>query len=115
MSQEVKKGQLFIKQVVARLKGDDAEVQAAKISRKVLSAVDGQLAALRAKEVDMENALEDAKEALDNAKYPTVVFTNNQNYIQNIQSAQTNYDRAEEELTSVKESITYFENLLNSF
>lgn len=115
MSNEVKKGTLFIKEVAARIKGDDAEAQAAKISRKALSAVEGQIAALKAKEVDLENSLEDAVDALNNAKFPIVVFTNNQNYINNIKTAQNNFDTAKEELESVRESITYFNSLLDSF
>lgn len=115
MSNEVKKGQLFIKEVVSRLKGDDSEALASKIARKALSAVEGQLAALKAKQVDLENSLEDAQEALNNAKYPTEIFTSNQNYIENIKRAQERYDAAFDELESCKDSINYFNDLLNSF
>jgi predicted nucleic acid-binding Zn-ribbon protein len=115
MSNEVKKGELFIKEVIARLKCDEPEAKAAKIARKALSAVESQLAALRARKVDLENNLEDAKEALKNAKYPTEVFVSNQDYIKTIQSAQKACDNSQEELDAVNESITYFEELLASF
>ena len=55
----------FIKEVTARLKGDEAGVIAAKVERKALSAINGQLAALKAKLVDDETAVEDAEEALE--------------------------------------------------
>lgn len=111
----LKKGQSFAKEVLAKLKGDDAEALSQKIARKAISAVDGQLAALRAKEVDLENELEDATEALHSAKYPTVVFTNNSSYIENIRIYQNNFDKAKENLENVKESIVYFETMLATF
>lgn len=111
----IKKGASFAKQVLAKLKGDDAAALSEKIARKAISAVEGQLAALRAKEVDLENNVEDANEALESAKYPTTVFTNNQRYIENIQYAQKACDSAQEDLDAVKESISYFETLLASF
>lgn len=111
----VKKGMSFAKEVLAKLKGDDAAALSEKIARKAVSAVEGQLAALRAKEVDLENNLEDANEGLYNAKYPTTVFTNNQYYIEGIQRAQSVVDLASEDLQAVRDSIKFFEELLASF
>ena len=115
MSNEVKKGKLFIKQVVAKLKGDNNEELAAKIARKAVSAVESQLAALRSKEVDLENTLDDANELLDGAMFPTEMITDSQNYILKIQRAQEAKNTAEEQLENVKESIVYFEALLATF
>jgi hypothetical protein len=102
----------FIKEVTARLKGDEAGVVAAKVERKALSAFNGQLAALRAKLVDDETALEDAEEAFSAALFPTSVFTDNQGYIANIKNKQEALDAAMETLENTKESIAYFESLL---
>lgn len=115
MSTEVKKGKLFIQQVVAKLKGDNNEELAAKIARKAVSAVDAQLAALRAKEVDLEGSLEDANEALNDAKFPITMITDNYAYIRNIQRAQEARDAAQTNLDDVKESIKYFETLMKEF
>lgn len=115
MSQEVKKGKLFVKEVVARLKGDDAEVKASKIARKALTSVESQIAALRSKEVDLESAVEDKQEALKAAKYPTEQITDGQTYIRSIKNAQDSLDKSVEELEAVKESIEYFTGLLESF
>jgi N-methylhydantoinase B/oxoprolinase/acetone carboxylase alpha subunit len=112
---EIKKGQLFIKQVVSKLKGDGVEELAAKIARKALSAVDSQLASLRSREVDLENSLDDANELLETAKFPVTMITDSHFYIKGIQRAQEAKDKAEEDLTNVKESIVYFETLLASF
>lgn len=102
----------FIKEVTARLKGDEAGVVAAKVERKALSAINGQLAALRAKLVDDETALEDAEEAFNVALFPTSVFTDNQAYVANIKYKQEALDVAVENLENTKESIAYFESLL---
>lgn len=115
MANELKKGELFIKEVVARLKGDGAEVTAAKVSRKALSAFEGQIAALKSKKVDQENAVEEAQEALDNATFPTSVFSNNQAYIDNILSAQGRLDQAKENLESTEKALQYFTEKLGGF
>ena len=115
MSSELKKGKAFIAEVTARLKGDTDGVLAAKIARKAISAVDSQLAALKAKEVDLENSLEDAKEALKNAKYPTEMITDGQSYIRGIQRSQESLDKANDDLKDVVDSIQYFETLSASF
>ena len=102
----------FIKEVTARLKGDEAGVVAAKVERKATSAINGQLAALKAKLVDDETAVEDAEEALNNAIFPTSVFTDNSSYVRSIQSHQEYLDGAKATLDSTKETIAYFENLV---
>ena len=115
MTTTVVKGQLFVKEVVARLKGDNAEALGAKIARKAISSVEGQLAALKAKQVDLEDTLEDAEEALKVAKFPIEMITDNQNYILNIRKKFNNLEEAKADLADVKESIKFFEDLLNEF
>ena len=105
----------FVKTVVARLKGDDAEVLALKIERKANSALKGQLAALEAKVVDLENIVADKEEALNNAIYPSTLFTDNSAYIGSIQRAQAALDEAKDNLQHVMESIEYFTNLQSKF
>lgn len=104
----------FFKEVTARLKGDENGVIAAKVERKALSAINGQLAALKAKLVDDETSVEDAQEALDNAIFPTAVFTDNGSYVRNIQSRQESLDAAVATLDSTKETIAYLENLVET-
>lgn len=112
---ELKKGELFVKEVLNRLTGDNTEALANKIGRKAISALQGQIAALDAKQIDDENAVEDAKEALNNAKFPTTLFTDNKAYCQNILNAQARVDAAEAVLKSTTDSIAYFTNILDSY
>lgn len=115
MENVAKKGQLFIKVVVARIKGDDAEVLGAKIARKALSAVEGQIAALNSKKVDVEGEVEDAKEALLAAKYPDTMITNNGDYIDGIKEAQEELDSKLADLKDIEDTLEYFTVLLASF
>lgn len=112
MSQQVTN---FVKTVIARLKGDDAEILALKIERKANSALKGQLAALEAKVVDLENIVADKEDALQNTIYPSTLFTDNSAYISSIQRAQASLDEAKENLQQVVDSIEYFTNLQSKF
>lgn len=114
-STTVKKGELFVKEVVARIKGDGAEALGAKIARKAINSVEGQLAALKAKQVDLECTMEDAEDALKTAKFPTEMITNSNNYINAIKVAHLNLEEAKTNLEDVKTSISFFEDLLNEF
>jgi major membrane immunogen (membrane-anchored lipoprotein) len=115
MSTEIKKGKMFIKEVVGRLKGDDAEVKGAKIGRKAISAVEGQIAALKCRIVDLESTKENAEEGLKDALYPTEVFSDNKAYCDNIVRKQQAVDAAADSLDEATESLKYFEDLLATF
>lgn len=107
-----KKMSSFVKEVVARLSGDNDEAVAQKVARKAMSALEGQVAALRSTIVDHEQALEDAEEALGNAIYPTAVFSDSKAYCAGIAEAQSRVDDAREALETTKESIEFFSKLL---
>ena len=105
----------YVEEVIARLEGNSDKAVAARNFRKANSAVKGQLAALEATRVDEEVALEDAQEALGNAKYPTTPIGDNQAYIQGISSAQLVVDQKEADLKTTDESIKYFKGLQEDF
>jgi isopropylmalate/homocitrate/citramalate synthase len=105
----------FIKEAVARIGGDTAQVTAQKNYRKATSAIKSQVAALQAKEVDEEAAVEQAQENLSNAKFPTTLLTDNKSYVSGIQYAQDALVRAQDALEATRASIKYFSGLLVSF
>jgi len=115
MANEVKKGALFVKEVVARIKGDDAEVLGAKIARKAISAVEGQIAALQARLVDAEDAVETAEEKLKDAMFPSSMIHDNKNYCDAIVRAQDTLQVKQTELESVQHSIEVFRGILDKF
>jgi hypothetical protein len=109
---EITKQILFVKEVLARLTGDNNEAVAAKIARKSISALQGQVSALTSKQVDDENALEDAQETLNNTIFPIALFTDNKAYAQSILNAQARVDAAQDNLDATNASLKYFNVLL---
>jgi hypothetical protein len=65
----------YMKEALAIIKGDTAEAIAAKNERKGKSAFESQIAALRAKLVDDESAIEEAEEKLKEAYYPSSIIS----------------------------------------
>ena len=108
MSQKVKN---FVKQLTARLKQDQDAVVVLKNQRKADSAINSQLAALESKVVDLEEVVENRVEALNDAKYPTTLITDNKRYVDNIVRAKEALDNAQADLESAKESIVFFKKL----
>lgn len=102
----------FVSEVTGRINGEGAEIVASKVGRKAKSAFEGQIAALKAELVDNEGEVEDAKEALGNAIYPTTTFTDNKTYCQNVSRAQEAVDRAIATQAATQESIEFFEKML---
>lgn len=105
----------FGKEVLARLVGDNNEVQAQKITRKAMSAVGGQIASLKANLVDAELELDNAREAYDNAKYPSSYPNNNSEYCEGLVDAQAQVDRAQDKVDDIKDSIEFFEGHMSEF
>ena len=102
------KTSLFTKEILARLTGDSDSALANKIARKALSAIKSQIASLEASVVDAEVSVEEAKEKLDAAMYPTEMFTSTQSYITDIVRAKNNLNEREEALSELQESLEFF-------
>jgi hypothetical protein len=102
----------FISNITARLTGENIDAFSAKIARKCISALEGQIAALKGVKVDQENEVEEAEEALQNAVYPTSIPAKSEDYCREILRAQSNLDDAKANLEATETSIEYFSNLL---
>ena len=111
----VKKGSLFVKQVVALLKGDDTEALANKIARRAISAVEVQIASLKGKIVEAEGEVETATERLHKATYPTQMFTDGASYCSGIIRAQEALDRTKEALENLNETLKFWETQLEKY
>lgn len=106
----------YVKQVLAKLTGDQNQVVAEKNYRKAVAAVKGQIAALEAKIVEDEGNLEDAKEALANAKYPTEeIKGGSSSFISNIVRHQENVNSAQYMLDQTQKSLDFNKALLVEF
>ena len=102
---------LFITEVTARLTGDDSTVFAVKNARKAESAINSQLAAQKAAEVDAEDRVEEAKEALAAAQFPTELITSSVDYIAGILQAEKRVQSTQVALEELQDSIKYLETL----
>ena len=98
---------LFITEVTARLTGDDSTVFAVKNARKAESAINSQKAA----EVDAEDRVEEAKEALAAAQFPTELITSSVDYIAGILQAEKRVQSTQVALEELQDSIKYLETL----
>ena len=101
----------FMREVMARMKGDTPKAVAEKNYRTADAALTCQIAVLKGKQVKDENAVEDAKEALKNAQYPTDPISDTEQYIENIQKKQVNVDSAQKTLNDTNHSIAYFSKM----
>jgi hypothetical protein len=95
----VNKTKSFVKEIVALLKGDDAEATAQKVLRQADSAFKTQIASLTGDTIALEDKLEDAKEALRLARLNNGQLINDRNsYVSSLLRAQNNLIDAEEAL-----------------
>lgn len=89
----------FVKEVVAILKGDDAEATAQKILRQADSAFKTQIASLTGDTIALEDRLEDAKENLRLSRLNNgLPITDRNSYIRSLLDAKNLVTSSEEAL-----------------
>ena len=81
----------FVQAVEAKLKGEDASTVAKKIQKQADSAFKAHIASLTGDTIALEDAVESAQEALDNARINNAQTISNRNqYVQNLVAAKNN-------------------------
>jgi uncharacterized protein (DUF111 family) len=105
---------VFLKQVVARIKGDDAKTRAVRITRKCLSAIKAQIASLESEAENAKIRLEDAEEKMKGAVYPDRLFENSVDYLQAIAKAHDEVEKARQRWDAIQQSIRFFTSVQNS-
>lgn len=100
----------FINQVVAIIKGDDANATAMKIWRQADSAFKVQIASLNGDLVSLEDAVANAQEHLTKrlVNYGKEI-TNRDQYIDNLREAKESLKKTERELAAHKATIAFLE------
>jgi len=104
----------FLKEVIARVKGDDVEVMALKNERKAKSAIQGQIHSLESKLVDDEICLDEAKQRHEDAIYPTSLISDATNYCSNLIRTKEGVDKAEKSLKQTKDTLEFLKDLLKT-
>jgi hypothetical protein len=103
----------FINQFVAFVKGDDAEVQAAKTLRGAESALKSIIASLEGDTIGLEDKLQDAK---DNASNRLInngqTISDKHSYVVNLINAENDIKMAEENLEAHLQKITFLKSKL---
>ena len=100
----------FVKEVVAIIKGDDAEAVGQKILRQADSALKTQIASLTGDTISLEDSVEDAKENLRLARVNNgVLITDRNQYIENLLSAKNKLTDAEEKLEAHLSKIEFLQ------
>ena len=102
----------FVKEVVARIKGDDATATALKNERKATSAIKQQISALELKEVEAEDELETARTTRNEALFPSESISDSKYYVQNIARAEEALKLKQAALDTVRESKQFYQGLL---
>lgn len=102
----------FVSIVLAKLTGDKAKEIALRNEKKARAALRGQISALESEQVNLDEKLEDAREAFNNALYPAAPIESSEAYIESIVRAQENVDCAEENLADNINSIEFYKSLL---
>lgn len=104
---------VFLKQVVARIKGDDAKTKAVRITRKCLSAIKAQIASLESEAENAKIRLEDAEERMKGAIYPDQLFEDSVDYLQSIANAHDEVEKARQRWDAIQQSIRFFTSVQN--
>jgi hypothetical protein len=112
MSKTVETLSKFVAATIAFLSGDTDTVLALKNERLAKASIKGQLSALEGALVEAEVSVENAKDNLSKAIYPSVIISSQQQYIKNIVECQEALDNAEDRLKDIQKSIDYSNNLL---
>ena len=100
----------FVKQFIALVKGDEAEVKALKIWRQAESAFKVQIAALGGDLIRKEDAVSQAEEQLGKVLVNNgSEITDRDRYIANLISAKETLKSAEKQLAAHKETIAFLE------
>ncbi len=102
----------FVAATIAFLTGDTDTATALKNERLAKASIKGQLSALEGALVEAEVNVDNAKEKLIKAIYPTELIQSQSGYYKNVVGSQEALNYAEEKLKDIQESIAYAKGLL---
>ena len=98
----------FMKQCIAAIKGDDAEVTALKIQKRATAALNSQISSKTGTLVKLEEAEEDAAEALAQARINKGArIKDNKAYLVSLMTAESNLADAKQCLTDHQKTIDF--------
>jgi hypothetical protein len=102
----------FVAATIAFITGDTDTTTALKNERLAQASIKGQLSALEGALVNAEVDVENAKESLTKAIYPTKLIESQAGYYEHIVACQERLNESESKLKDIQESIEYAKKLL---
>jgi len=103
----------FVKEFTAVIKGDDVEILAQKVFRQADAALSTHIAILTGELIAKEDILEQAKESIALARVNNGrAITNNNNYVEELITAQNKLVEAEESLDAHKAKLEFLKTQL---
>jgi len=102
----------FVAATIAFITGDTDTATALKNERLAQASIKGQLSALEGALVNAEVEVENAKESLTKAIYPTKLIESQSGYYEHIVCCQEKLNESEEKLKNIQDSIEYAKKLL---
>mgnify|MGYP003655987527 CR=1 FL=1 len=107
----MKQSELFIREIAARITGDDDKALAAKTARQAHTAIESQLAALLAEKLDNEDSVEQAETSFQETVYPKGGISDRKRYVARVADAHNTLEAAREELEDTLATIALFTNI----
>lgn len=105
----------FVKGFLALVKGDTDEAKAEKVFRQAQSALNTQIAVLTGDSVRKEDAVSEAKEALEKARVNNgELISDRERYVRNILDAKNTLTYVEEELEKHVEKLAFLKGELTN-
>lgn len=98
----------FVRETMAKIKGDDVKALALKNERLAKAAIKNQINKIEFLIVELETKVDTAKEAFEDAIYPTVLITDPKAYADSIVKAKKDLKAAEETLEEAKKSLEFY-------
>ena len=111
------KAGLYLKELLARLKGDQVEVNASRNARLAEAAFKGNLSSLEDKLIKAEISVEEKEEALNNAilsvdaEGKLIPITDSEVFLRKIFDARTSLEKANADLKKVQDAIDFWTNM----
>lgn len=103
----------FVDEFTARVTGDSSKVQAIKTLRNADSALKVQIANMRGDVISLEDAVENANNALEDAKYNHgKTITDRTHYVRSLIVAKDTLNQAEEDLKDHNLTLAFLEETL---
>ena len=111
----VKNAQSYVKEVIARMKGDTDTALAERNYRVLTAGINQQLALRESIKLELEEKIIDAKDKLAEAKYPTSKITDVSYQLTKIANATDSLNEVEADLEDVQDECKALQSLLDEF